>query len=48
MKEEIIREIMKECNWWEKIVVKVLGKMFVKVYKTGIKAGFNWNSKTVH
>lgn len=41
MKEEIIKEIMKECNWWERIVVRLNKKMFIKTYGIGGKNGFN-------
>lgn len=48
MEEEIVKEIMKECKWWERIIVKVFKKVFINTYKVGIKVGFNWGNKTVH
>lgn len=41
MNDIIIEEIMKECKWYEKIVVRMFAKMFIKVYKEGITYGFN-------
>lgn len=32
MKEEALREIKKECNLKERILLKVFAKTFVKVY----------------
>lgn len=33
MKEnEIIEEILEKCNWWERIIVKRLEKLIIKVY----------------
>lgn len=42
MKEnEIIEEILKKCNWWERIIVKRNKRLIIKVYKIGITFGFN-------
>ncbi len=41
MEKEFVEEIMRECNWKEKIIIKVFFKLFVKVYKIGITYGFN-------
>ena len=30
--KDIVREICRECNWWERIIVKLLARLFVKVY----------------
>ena len=43
--KDIVREICKECNWWEKIVVKLLARLCIKVYNKGVKVGFNWGNK---
>lgn len=32
MKEEILEEIMKECNWWERIIIRLLTNIVIKVY----------------
>lgn len=45
--KNIVREICKECNWCEKIVVKLLARLFIKVYNSGVKIGYNWNNKYV-
>lgn len=41
MNDVIIEEIIKECKWYEKIVVKVFKRLFIKCYKIGIAFGFN-------
>ncbi len=33
--EEIVVEIMKSCNWWEKIIVKKNKKLILNIYHTG-------------
>lgn len=46
-KDVVLNEIKKDLNWKERIIVHINKKTFVKVYKQGLKDGFNWNSKTV-
>lgn len=41
MKNNIVKEIIKDLNWRERIVVVLLKKIFLKVYKSGITFGFN-------
>lgn len=44
MKKEdilLIKEIMKELKWKERIIVKVFKDIFIKIYKIGITYGFN-------
>lgn len=41
MEKQIVEEILKKCNWYERIVVMVFKKIFVKAYKLGITFGFN-------
>ena len=41
MKDVVLNEIMKELNWRERIVVKMLAKIIYNVYKLGITFGFN-------
>ena len=45
--KNIVKEIMEECNWWERIVVKCFSNIIIRVYKNGVKAGYNWNNKYV-
>lgn len=40
-------EVMNELNLKEKIVVKIFSKTFIKVYKIGVRTGFNWNNDIV-
>ncbi len=40
MNEIIIEEILKECKWYEKIIIKIFKKLFIKMYKIGVKKGF--------
>lgn len=43
MDKEIVEEILKECKWYEIIIVKLLKKQFIKAYHIGrIRC---WNSK---
>ena len=44
MKDVILNEVMKELNWKERIIVKVYRKTIYKIYKEGIRRGFNWNN----
>lgn len=44
VEQEIMEEIEEGCNWGEKIVVKLFKRLFIITYKTGVKAGFNWNN----
>lgn len=32
MEENVVEEIVKELNWYEKIIVKIFKKIFIKVY----------------
>lgn len=32
MEKIIIEEILKECKWYEKIVVRMFKKTFIKIY----------------
>lgn len=41
MEKEIVKEICKNLRWYEKVVVRILNKTYVKVYKLGITFGFN-------
>lgn len=38
---EIIKEICKECNFTERIIIKRFKGIFIKTYKIGITFGFN-------
>ena len=41
MENNIAKEIVKDMNWRERIVVVLFKKIFLKVYKKGITFGFN-------
>lgn len=44
MKKEnvlLIKEIMQNLNWKERIIVKIFRNIFIKIYKIGITYGFN-------
>lgn len=32
MEKQVVNEILKECNFKEKIIIKVFTKVFIKVY----------------
>lgn len=40
-KDVVLNEIVKELSWKEKIIVKMLKIIFIKIYKKGIEKGFN-------
>lgn len=42
MEKDVVREICKDLNWMEKIIVKVFKKLFISTYKKGVRTGFNW------
>lgn len=40
-KDVVLKEIKKDLNWKERIIVHINKKTFVKIYKKGIEKGFN-------
>lgn len=44
MKDVVLEEIKKELDWKGKVILYIFPKIFIKIYKLGIKAGFNWNN----
>ena len=45
MEKEIVKEICKDLNWKEKIVVKLFKKSFIKTYRLGLVKCFNYYNK---
>lgn len=43
--EEVIKEILKNCSLYERIIVGIFDREFVKIYRKGVQDGFNWNEK---
>lgn len=41
MEKILLKEILKSCAWYEKIIVIILKKLILNIYKRGIKKGFN-------
>lgn len=41
MEKLIVEMLCKNLRWYEKVVVRLCNKTFVKVYKSGITFGFN-------
>lgn len=39
--ENVINEISKDLKFYEKIVVRMNKRLFIKIYKIGITFGFN-------
>lgn len=39
--KNIIKEISKDLKFWEKIIVRMNKRLFIKIYKIGITFGFN-------
>lgn len=45
--ELVLDEVMEGANFIRRIILKVFKKDFIKVYKKGVKEGFNWSDNTV-
>ncbi len=41
VKNETLKEIIKDLNWKGRILVYIFPNVFIKVYKRGIEKGFN-------
>jgi hypothetical protein len=41
MKKEVLKEISKDLNWKEKIIVKLFPKITIKIYGLASKRMFN-------
>lgn len=41
MEKYVVKEISKNLKLYEKIIVRIFKKQFVRVYKLGINFGFN-------
>lgn len=41
MKDLVIKELTKELNWREKIILKIFKRYSYKMYKKGIEKGVN-------
>ena len=39
--KNIVNEISKDLKFWEKIIVRMNKRLFIKIYKIGITFGFN-------
>lgn len=44
VEEEVIKEILKNCSLYERIIVGIFDREFVKIYRKGFQDGFNWNN----
>lgn len=44
-KNVILNEVMKELNWKEKVIVKILKKTCIKLYRKGMIDCFNYYNK---
>ena len=47
VEEKIMKEILKSCSLYERSIVRIFNKEFVKIYKKGFQDGFNWNNKEI-
>ena len=45
VEKDMIKEIKKDLNFVEKIKVGLNKKLSCKIYKKGIRKGFNWGMK---
>lgn len=39
--KNVINEISKDLKFWERVIVRMNKKLFIKIYKIGITFGFN-------
>ena len=44
MNKVILKEILNQCNWYERLRVKTCKKISIKIYRLGVKTGFNWQN----
>lgn len=44
MEKEILKEVMEECKWFERIIIRLFNKTFTSIYKLGVKKGFKWGN----
>lgn len=42
MEKEIVKEICKDLNWKERIIVRLFRKRFIKIYRLGVVKCFNY------
>ncbi len=42
---EILEEILKKCNWRERIIVMKNRKLFLEIYRKGMQDYFNFINK---
>ena len=47
MKKEdaVLKEIIKELNFKEKIIAKLYKDLVIKIYSCGMKNGYNWKQR---
>lgn len=47
VEQNVMEEVLKDCNFYERVIVKVHPKTCIKIYKKGLQDGFNWNNKNI-
>lgn len=45
MENDIIKEICEDLKWYERIIVKLLKKLFISAYRKGLIRCFNYYNK---
>ena len=48
MEEKIIKEIMEDKKWWQKVLIRRFKTIFITTYKLGVKEGFKLSNRIVH
>lgn len=43
--KDVLSEILKICNLYERIVIKTYSRIYIKIYERGFQDGFNWSDK---
>ena len=45
IEKEVLDEILKSCNLYERTVVKIHPKICIKIYRKGLQDEFNWYNR---
>lgn len=43
-KDILLKEVIEEPKFIERVIFRLFRKTFTKVYKEGVRRGFNWNN----
>ena len=43
-RDVVLNEVIEEPKFIERVIFRLFRKTFIKVYKEGVRRGFNWNN----